>query len=54
MIDAYVASGETLDKAGSYGIQGDGGAFVADVVGSYSNVVGLPLELLHEILSSLQ
>lgn len=43
-IDAYVASGEPMDKAGSYGIQGLGGIFVNELRGSYSAVVGLPLQ----------
>ena len=42
-IDAYWASGEPLDKAGGYAVQGLGGAFVTRLEGSYSNVVGLPL-----------
>jgi septum formation protein len=43
-IDAYVATGESFDKAGGYGIQGHGGALVARLSGSYTGVVGLPLE----------
>lgn len=43
-LERYVESGEPMDKAGAYGIQGLGGALVAHVVGSYTNVVGLPLE----------
>lgn len=42
-IDWYVATGEADDKAGAYAVQGIGGAFVAAVHGSWSNVVGLPL-----------
>lgn len=43
MCEAYLATGEPWDKAGAYGIQGLGGAFVHAIQGSYSNVVGLPL-----------
>jgi len=42
-VDWYAATGEPLDKAGAYAIQGLGGAFVRGVAGSVSNVVGLPL-----------
>lgn len=42
-IASYVASGEPLDKAGAYGIQGRAGQFVEHLAGSYSGVVGLPL-----------
>lgn len=41
-IDAYVAGGEPMDKAGAYAIQGGAAAFVASIEGSWTNVVGLP------------
>ena len=49
-IAAYVHSGEPYDKAGGYGIQGKGAVFVDHIDGDYSNVVGLPLSLLYEML----
>jgi len=42
-IEAYVASGEASDKAGAYAIQGRAGAFITELHGSYSGVMGLPL-----------
>jgi len=49
-ISRYVATGEPLDKAGAYAVQGLGAAFVTAIEGSYSNVVGLPLHLVAEML----
>lgn len=51
-ITAYVDSGEPLDKAGSYAIQGRGGRFVESVQGCYYTVVGLPLARLCTLLES--
>jgi nucleoside triphosphate pyrophosphatase len=48
-IDWYVASGEPMDKAGGYAIQGLGSRFVTRVEGSYSNVVGLPIALVYQM-----
>ncbi len=42
-IERYVAGGEPMDKAGAYGIQGRAGAFITEIRGSYSGVMGLPL-----------
>ena len=51
-IDAYLETGEPLDKAGAYGIQGRGSALVAGYEGSFSNVVGLPLEETARLLAA--
>ena len=54
-IRAYAASGEPLDKAGAYGIQGSFAAYIKGIKGDYSNVVGLPLgRLCHEIKRLLE
>ncbi|HEI8867139.1 nucleoside triphosphate pyrophosphatase [Serratia sp. AKBS12] len=51
-IHDYIATGEPMDKAGAYGIQGKGGCFVRTITGSYHAVVGLPLVETHELLSN--
>jgi septum formation protein len=49
----YIASGEPMDKAGSYAIQGLGGAFVEALEGDFSNVVGLPMSALEAAVQRL-
>lgn len=50
-IEAYVAGGEPLDKAGAYALQGEGGRFVSAVEGSRTNVIGLPMDETIEMLA---
>ena len=52
-IDWYVATGEPMDKAGAYAVQGIGGVFVETVNGSVSNVIGLPLHRLVALATQL-
>ncbi len=49
-IAAYVATGEPMDKAGAYGIQGRAACYVTRIDGSYSNVVGLPVAVAHMLV----
>jgi septum formation protein len=53
-VNRYVATGEPLDKAGAYAVQGYGALFVEAIEGSYSNVVGLPLSYLKHLLGLLR
>lgn len=49
-IDRYVASGDPLDKAGAYGVQGPFAVYVDRIEGNYFNVIGMPLPLLYRML----
>ena len=53
-IDWYVGTGEPMDKAGGYAMQGAGGALVERIDGSVSNVIGLPLAETLELISTLR
>lgn len=52
-IRSYIATGEPMDKAGSYGIQGGAALFAEKMVGDYYNVMGLPVCKLYQILTRL-
>jgi septum formation protein len=54
LIKWYIASGEPMDKAGAYGIQGRAALFIPTIEGSYSNVVGLPFAALFSALNELE
>ena len=49
-IASYINSGESMDKAGAYAIQGKGASVVKNYEGSYSNIVGLPIDALKDLL----
>ncbi|MEL6581952.1 MAG: nucleoside triphosphate pyrophosphatase [Cyanobacteria bacterium J06621_12] len=53
MIEAYVATGEPLNCAGSFALEGKGGMFVETIVGCHSNVIGLSLPLLYQMIEGL-
>jgi septum formation protein len=52
-IESYVKGGEPMDKAGSYGIQGEGGKFVKEYIGDFDTVVGLSVKLLRRLVEEI-
>lgn len=52
-IQSYLATGEPFDKAGAYAIQGQGAAFIERIEGSYTNIIGLPLDEVLAVLHSV-
>lgn len=53
LLELYLSSGESLDKAGAYGIQGRGLTFISHINGSYSNVVGFPVDMFIDELKDI-
>ena len=53
-IDAYISTGEPMDKAGAYAIQGGAGAFVESYEGSYENVIGFPVDDIQAMLNGIR